>query len=79
MHLHAVQGVVFALVAWIIVRVTWGRANTGARIGAILAVLIAVWIGVWLVNPSSAGLMTTWTAEGAATDITALGSLFRAL
>lgn len=76
--MHVVQGVVFAVVVAFIVRITWGRANTGARIGAILAVLAAVWIGVALVNPSSAGLMTTWTAEGAATDITALGSLIHA-
>ena len=75
--MHIVQGVIFAVVAALIVRITWGRANTGARIGAILAVLAAVWLGVALVNIAAAGLMTSWTAEGAATDITALGHLFQ--
>lgn len=70
---HVVQGVVFFLVAAVILKLTWRRANTGARIGAILAVLAAVWIGVALVNTASAGLMATWTAEGAATDVIALG------
>jgi hypothetical protein len=70
---HVAQGVIFAAVVAVILKLTWKRANTGARIGAILAVLAAVWIGVFLVNASSAGLMATWTAEGAATCIIALG------
>jgi hypothetical protein len=76
---HVAQGVTFALVAALIVRVTWRRQNTGARIGAILAVLIAIWLGVELVSASSAGLMTSWVSEGAVQDIVALGDLVRAL
>ena len=75
MHLHLAQGVIFLLAVVLIVRLTWRRQNTGARIGAIVIVLAVVWLGAFLVNPPAAGLMTTWTAEGAATDIIALGRL----
>ena len=78
-RVHVVQGVIFAVIFAVIVSVTWGRANTGARIGAIIAVLAAIWLGVALVNAASAGLMASWTAEGAAQDIAALGHIVSAL
>jgi hypothetical protein len=74
---HVAQGVIFALAAGLTVKVTWKRANTGAKMGGILAVLIAIWLGMWLVDPSSAGLMAAWTADGAAQDIAALGHLVK--
>jgi hypothetical protein len=78
-RVHAVQGVIFAVIFAVIVRVTWGRANTGARIGAIVVVLFAVWLGVELVNAPAAALMASWTSEGAVQDIAALGHIVSAL
>ena len=77
--MHIAQGVLFAVAVALILKLTWKRANTGARIGAIVIVLGAVWLGVALVNTPAAGTMASWTAEGAATDIMAVGNLFHAV
>ena len=65
--------VAFALAAVIIVKVTWKRANTGARIGAILACLVFFWLAVALVNTHSAGVMAAGTASGFSQLVTGIG------
>jgi hypothetical protein len=65
--------VAFALAAVLIVKVTWKRANTGARIGAILACLIVFWLAMALVNARIAGAMAAGTASGFSQLITGIG------
>ena len=65
--------VAFALAVVIILKVTWKRANTGARIGAILACLVFFWLAVALVNVHSAAAMAAGTASGFSQLITGIG------
>ena len=74
-----VAPVAFALAAVIIVKVTWKRANTGARIGAILACLVFFWLAVALVNARSAAMMATGTASGFSQLVTGVGRFVGAL
>lgn len=68
-----VAPVAFALAAVIIVKVTWRRANTGARIGAILACLIFSWLVIALVDVHSAAMMAAGTASGFSQLATGIG------
>jgi hypothetical protein len=68
-----VAPVLFALAGVLIVKVTWKRANTGARIGAILAVLFALWLAIALVNSHAADLVAAGTASGFDQLITGIG------
>lgn len=67
------MAVVVALGLILIVKVTWKRANTGARIGAIFACLIALWLFIALVNTRSAGMVAMGVASGFSQLIRGIG------
>jgi hypothetical protein len=74
-----VAPVAFALAAILVVKVTWKRANTGARIGAILACLVFFWLAVALVNVRSASVMAAGTASGFSQLIAGIGRFIGAI
>jgi hypothetical protein len=65
--------VVVAVGIFIIIGVTWKRANTGARIGAILISLVLLWLVIAIVNPGSAALMAGGVASGFRQLMTGIG------
>ena len=71
--------VIVALGLILIVKVTWKRANTGARIGAILACLVFFWLAVALVNVHSAAMVAAGTASGFSQLVTGIGRFIGAL
>jgi hypothetical protein len=63
------QAIVLVLLIVAVLKLTWGRANTAARLAAIGAAFLAVWVAVALVDVSSAAKMAGWTATGFAVSI----------
>src|ERR1700760_3606020 len=68
------QAVVLVLLIVVVLRLTWGRANTAARLAAIGAVFLFIWVAVALVDVSSAAKMAGWTATGFAVSIHGLAN-----
>ena len=70
---------VVAVGIFIIIGVTWKRANTGARIGAILITLVFLWLVIAVADPSSAGTVATAIADGFRELITGIGNFISVL
>jgi Co/Zn/Cd efflux system component len=66
-------GVLVGIGIAVIVKVTWGRANTGARIGGILASLLTLWVMIGLVDPHAAAVVAAGIASGFGQLIRGLG------
>ena len=70
------MGVLFALGVFIIVSVTWKRANTGARMGGIVITLVFFVLAIGLVEPKSAGIIASGVLAGFTQFVTGLGHFF---
>jgi drug/metabolite transporter superfamily protein YnfA len=55
-------------------KLTWKRANTGARLAAIGGFFLVLWLAVALVSVSDAAKVSAWTAGGLVTTIHGLAA-----